>query len=202
MFSQQQIKEFADATKLDELKMKNVRGPHQKWTIKGNIKIGHYTSINGPFNARGTVTIGKYCAFGQYVAIISNNHKTSMLNQQVWLQIRLGAPPCSTQKGPIRIGHNVWIGDQAVVLSGVNVGHGAVIAANATVTKDVPPFAIVAGSPARVLKYRFPKTIIDQMLSIQWWDWDEDKLNRNVALFELDFANLPNSFDLLSKVVD
>ena len=86
-------------------------------------------------------------------------------------------------KGPIEIGHDVWIGAYAHVMSGVKVGNGAVVAANAVVTRDVAPFAIVAGCPARILKYRFDERTRDRVTALGWWNWDHDTVRKNAQLF-------------------
>ncbi|WP_205758634.1 CatB-related O-acetyltransferase [Qingshengfaniella alkalisoli] len=101
----------------------------------------------------------------------------------------------------MEIGHNVWIGDKVTVLSGVRVGHGAVIGAGTTVTKSVPPFAIVAGSPAREIRYRFSPSVIRQMLDLSWWDWDDERIARNRAFFETSISPT-DEIDLMSIVVD
>lgn len=74
------------------------------------------------------------------------------------------------------IGNDVWVGVNAVIMGGVKIGDGAIIGANAVVTKDVPPYAIVVGAPAKVIKYRFSKEQIDKLLSIKWWDWPINKV--------------------------
>ena len=76
------------------------------------------------------------------------------------------------------IGHDVWIGHGAIILPGVTIGHGAVIAAGAVVTKDVAPYAIVAGVPAQFLKWRFPPEISARIIALGWWDWPHDRLAR------------------------
>lgn len=177
----------------------NIRGPYEKWELIGNPLCGDYTSINGDFTARGRVFIGKYCAFGRYVALLSGNHRTDMPNQQIWFNKRFGFQNATESKGPIEIGHNVWIGDKVSVLSGVSVGHGAVIAAGSTVAKDVAPFSIVGGNPAKPIRSRFSPGVIDQMLALQWWHWDDAKVARNKAFFELSIA--PDDDIDLSKIV-
>ena len=76
----------------------------------------------------------------------------------------------------VKIGSDVWIGCGAVVLRNTSIGHGAVVGANAVVTKDVPPFAIVAGNPAKVIKYRFDEKVINELLSLAWWDWEDSQI--------------------------
>jgi virginiamycin A acetyltransferase len=83
-------------------------------------------------------------------------------------------------KGDICIGNDVWIGYNATIMAGVTVGDGAIIAANATVTKDVSPYCIVGGNPAQEIKKRFSEDIISQLLSLQWWNWEIDKITRNI----------------------
>lgn len=81
-------------------------------------------------------------------------------------------------KGDVQIGSDVWIGTEALVFSGVTIGHGAVIGARAVVTKDVPPYAVVAGNPSRIVKYRFSPKSIEQLLKIAWWDWSDNRIER------------------------
>ena len=88
----------------------------------------------------------------------------------------MGHPSC---KGDIIIENDVWIGANSTVMSGIKIGNGAIVAAGSTVTKNVPPYAIVAGNPAKVVKYRFTDEQIKKLLSIAWWDWDEQKIKNN-----------------------
>lgn len=83
-------------------------------------------------------------------------------------------------KGNINIGNDVWIGYNATIMAGVTIGDGAIIAANATVTTDVPPYTIVGGNPAREIKKRFPDEVITKLLEIRWWHWPIEKITRNL----------------------
>ncbi len=87
----------------------------------------------------------------------------------------------------VHIGHDVWIGHGAQILPGVNVGTGAVIGAGAIVTKDVPPYAIMVGVPAKIVKYRFPEHIQTRLLSLAWWHWNHNKIKESLG----DFQTLP-----------
>lgn len=96
-------------------------------------------------------------------------------------------------KGPIDIGHDVWIGARAIIMSGVSIGNGAIVAAGAIVTKDIPAYAIVGGNPARIIKYRFTESQISQMEHLQWWFWPEAK----IRAFESEFYT--NDIDAFLK---
>lgn len=166
----------------------NIRGPYPKWDIKGIVKCGEFTSINGSLKCRGRISIGKYCAFGNNIALIANNHDTSFINQQVWLQTRLGCKSNMTTRGPITIGNNVWIGDNVIVTDGVEIGDGAVIGAGSVVTKNILPFEVYAGVPAKLIKKRFHDKVIDQLLTICWWDWSEEKMIENKDFFNINLS--------------
>jgi acetyltransferase-like isoleucine patch superfamily enzyme len=83
-------------------------------------------------------------------------------------------------RGDVVIGSDVWLGSRCCVLAGVRIGDGAVVGAQAVVTKDVPPYAIVAGNPAQVVKYRFPDDVVRELLEIAWWNWSEAKIRANL----------------------
>ena len=87
------------------------------------------------------------------------------------------------------IGNDVWIGSDVKILEGITIGNGAIVACGAVVTKDIPPYAVVGGVPAKIIKYRFSDDNIEKLLNIQWWDWDENILRSNAILF-----NNPNDF--------
>lgn len=83
-------------------------------------------------------------------------------------------------KGDIVIGNDVWIGYEAVVMAGVTIGDGAIIGARAVVTKDVPPYTIVGGVPARKIRRRFSDNVIARLLELKWWDWPAEQIQRNI----------------------
>lgn len=126
---------------------------------------------------------GKYCSFAGDVHIfLGGGHRPDWVTTYPfpgfprWTEGR-GIKGFHVGKGDVVVGNDVWVGWSAVVMSGVTVGDGAVIAARSVVTKDVPPYAIVAGNPARVVRYRFDEKIIADLLAIRWWDWADEKVN-------------------------
>jgi len=127
--------------------------------------IGEYTYINR-FCEITSATIGNYCSIGSGVRIGSGEHDLSLFSTSA---IITGHAAEDLTIADCIIGHDVWIGTQAFVKRGVKVGNGAVIGANAVVTKDVPDFAIVVGNPAKIIKYRFKKEVRDDISSKEWW---------------------------------
>lgn len=170
-------------------------------TLSGKITVGAYTSINGPNTdihcEHLHVSIGKFCSIARNVSIQEYYHHTDRLSTTMIHAALFGKPTKedSVSKGPIVVGNDVWIAAHSVVLSGVTIGHGAVVAANSVVNQHVPDYAIVAGSPARVVRYRFDPDTIAALLHSAWWDWDDDKLRANVDLFLS-----PVDADLLRRV--
>lgn len=168
--------------------------------------IGRRTRINAPSHI-GRCSIGSYCAVGGRLIVRSGNHNMGYVNLQDYAQRHLIGSRKSVigvDKGGVRIGHAVWIGDSVIVLPGVDIGNGAVIGAGSVVTKSVPPFAVAAGNPAKVLRYRFSDEVIACLQKIQWWHWDDRKLQENRWLFELDFSppTDPGNRALLEKLCE
>jgi virginiamycin A acetyltransferase len=173
---------------------------HRGSSIAPNTVIAKRTRINGACVLKGSqIRIGRYCALGDGVRIISSNHATNRANLQGDLQRRLGCKALAEFRKPIEIGHNVWIGDAAIVLPNVTISDGAVVAAGAVVTRDVPAYAIVAGVPARIIKYRFSDRVITLLEATQWWHWDEDQMRSNRELFEADLSSHDGA-DLLAAL--
>ena len=106
------------------------------------------------------------------------------------------------EKGPIRVGNACWIGDNVTILSGVAIGDGAVVGACSVVTRDVPPFSIAVGNPARVIKTRFSTEVIEALREIRWWDWSDARIARNRSFFEADLTNICVKNEVYSLLVD
>ncbi|RUA35653.1 MAG: antibiotic acetyltransferase [Bacteroidetes bacterium] len=146
------------------------------------VDIGNYTSINGPntdiYAKINDVKIGSFCSIARNVQFQEFDHKFSNFTTYHFHRniLKTDIRDDIESKGNIEIGNDVWIGTQCVILSGAKVSHGAVIAANSVVTGEIPPYAIVAGSPAKVIKYRFNENQIKHLLRINWWDQDLSNL--------------------------
>jgi len=157
--------------------------------IKTAVEIGDGTGINGKIRIVGgaRVMIGKYCAIGSDVKIISSNHDITKANLQSKFATDFFNQSIDVLKGETKIGNNVWIGDSVIILPGVQVGDGAVLGAGSIVTKNIPPFVVAVGNPAKVIKFRFSQKIIKKLLKISWWDWPINKiiLNKNFLLLIL-----------------
>ena len=87
-------------------------------------------------------------------------------------------------RGDITVGNDVWIGYEALILAGVTIGDGAIIGSRAVVTKDIPPYTIVGGIPAKPIRKRFDDETIAELLKLRWWDWDEEKIKRNLEAIQ------------------
>jgi acetyltransferase-like isoleucine patch superfamily enzyme len=156
---------------------------------KSNLKIGRYTSIIGPntdvYCAINSVRIGSFCSIARNVIFQEYNHNINRLSTYFIYQNILGDSLKNDieSKGDILIGNDVWIGAQCVILGGARIGNGAVIAANSVVVGEIPPFAIAAGSPAKVIKYRFNPEKIQEIEEMEWWNWSLNKIIKNKKLF-------------------
>lgn len=138
------------------------------------------------------VEIGSFCSIGPGVLFLCKaNHRTDTVStfpletRFFGHNSRKGNMRYLQSKGPIRVGNDVWIGARATILSGITIGDGAIVAAGATVVEDVPPYTIVGGTPARVIKQRFDAETVRALLKIQWWDWPDTLLKRERAAFQL-----------------
>ena len=162
--------------------------------IDNRVSIGDYTyglssSSFLLFKKTDEVRIGKYCSFASGVLFIASgehNHRAVSNFPFCAHYLDCGAEKDTFSKGAILIGSDVWVGARAIILSGVKIGDGAVIAAGAVVAKDVPPYAIVGGVPAKLIKYRFSPDIIEELLQIKWWEWSDDIVTKNIDDFYSD----------------
>lgn len=133
--------------------------------------------------------IGNFCSIGQRVTIfLGGNHRTDWVSTYPFRRfdnVFFKSSNCTgetSSKGDVIIGNDVWIGYGAAILSGVTIGDGAVIGAFSVVSKNIPPYSIAAGNPAKIIRQRFEPEIINELLQIAWWEWDDKKINDNVDL--------------------
>lgn len=152
--------------------------------------IGKYSYVGGPSKVV-CADIGKYCSIASEASIGMGTHTLNMLSTcsiftekhngtgHSWID-KVGIDPFER----VSIGNDVWIGKRVMVLGGVTIGDGAVVAAGAVVTKDVPPYAVVGGVPAKVIKYRFTEAEIETLERLCWWNMPEDKLKSLITLFQ------------------
>ena len=174
-----------------------------------NIEVGDYTIYNDfvhnpcdfeknnvlyhyPVN-KDRLIIGKFCsiACGAKFMFTSGNHSMQSLSNYTfpiffdeWELDPKDICDAGENKGDTVIGNDVWIGYEAVIMQGVKIGDGAIIGARAVVTKDVPPYTIVAGVPARIIRRRFDEETITKLESIRWWNWDYEKIKRYIPFIQ------------------
>ena len=137
-----------------------------------NVKIGTFSSVSHNCSLGGC---RHEMAYVSTSPVFCRGGHTSLK--------RLGHLP-EVEQPFTTIGNDVWIGEKCFIKAGISIGDGAVVGAHSVVTHDVPAYAIVAGCPARILRYRFDDQTIESLLRIKWWEWDDEKIKRNSALFE------------------
>lgn len=166
-----------------------------KAKVWGNSKLfyatlGDYSYI-GPHSRVIHATIGKFCSIGAEVRIGMGTHTLNNLSTaSIFTAKKNGTGISWTTENSfeeyktVKIGNDVWIGQRAMIMGGVHIGNGAVVGAGAIVTKDVPPYTIVAGVPARVVRRRFSEDVINTLEQIRWWDKPDSELKSNIKLFQ------------------
>jgi acetyltransferase-like isoleucine patch superfamily enzyme len=157
------------------------------------VQIGRHTYGYGEhtfpvFTEGARIVVGAFCAIDNEARIhgggahVITRAAAFPLNAILFDRGKRNAPD-DMDKGVTVIGNDVWIGKGATVLTGLTVGDGAVVGTRAVVTKSVPPYAIVAGNPARILRYRFDEDIRERLLALRWWDWDDDEIRAQKRWF-------------------
>lgn len=163
-----------------------------QWTELGpNTHIEASTFGDYSYTAGDTqiiyATIGKFCSIASHVRINPGNHPMWRVTQHhlTYRREQYGFAECNDheffqwrKENSVTIGHDVWIGHGAIIMPGVEIGTGAVIGAGAVVTKDIPPYMIAVGVPAKPIKERFPVDIANELMNIKWWNWDREKIEQ------------------------
>ena len=151
--------------------------------LHGTIYFGFGSYINSGA-VRGTTEVGRYCSIGRDVKIGLGSHNLSSISTSSFLE-HLGriedAPNVVVQESPVRhvlIGNDVWIGDNTLIKKGIRIGNGVIIGAGSIITKDVPDYAVVVGTPAKIIKYRFDDETITRLQSLKWWDMNPQTLHK------------------------
>jgi phosphonate metabolism protein (transferase hexapeptide repeat family) len=172
----------------------SVLGP---WTWVGpNCSIVESTFGDYSYTA-GDVSIiysdvGKFCSIASHVRLNPGNHPMERVTQHhmTYRRVQYGFADSDDhgffdwrRADKVTVGHDVWIGHAAIVLPGVTIGHGAVVAAGAVVSRDVEPYTVVAGVPARPIRRRFPESVAAQLIAVAWWDWPRELLEERFAEF-------------------
>lgn len=166
--------------------------PHRK-----DLDVGAHTY--GKLDIRGAksgLKIGRYCSIATGVTVfLGAGHRPDFVTTypfsalDTWPTAK-GLPGHPHTNGPVTIGNDVWLGNGSTILSGITIGDGAVIGAGAMVTKDVAPYAIHAGNPAKFIRYRFEAPVIEALRALEWWHWPDEKVARAVAdLMSADISN-------------
>ena len=187
-------------SKGDKIKIDNnvIAEQYSTMPIKGFASVGAFSFPTCHFS--GNVRIGRFCSIASNVKIMGGNHPMNRFTTHMltyngefdkYAMSEFGQswklkPFVTIPKNPI-IGNDVWIGNDVVLKGGISIGDGAVVAANSVVTKDVPPYAIVAGIPATIIRYRFEQHVIDALLRIQWWNYSYTDLPDNNRCDDIDY---------------
>ena len=156
-----------------------------------NCEIGDYTYVAGTDSGSVVshlfnVKIGKYCSIASHVEVATSNHNPRLITTFPFYSYDLSycrnqnKKDIDNKESETIIENDVWIGHGAIIIGGVNIGNGAIVAAGAVVTKDIPPYAIVGGVPATIIKYRFDGQQIKKLLEVAWWNWSEEKIAQNI----------------------
>ncbi|WP_240471512.1 CatB-related O-acetyltransferase [Flavobacterium cauense] len=163
--------------------------------FSGKIKIGYATTLGYNNFFHGNIVVGKYCQIGANVAIHTTNHPTAYLSTYINKNLFNGELKEHKETKKVTVGNDVWIGHNVIIVGNVTVGDGAVLAAGSVVTKDVEPYTIVAGVPAKPMRKRFSATIIQEIEALQWWDLPESELEKIKPLFFKDFTNKESIYE-------
>jgi acetyltransferase-like isoleucine patch superfamily enzyme len=168
-----------------------------------NSLIGKFTYI-GNYSQLNNVNIGNYCSIASYFKVGLGKHPTNFISTspffysktQHWnLSIITKYPFSEDNIVQTVVGHDVWIGENVIVMDGIKIGNGAILAAGSVVTKDVPDYAIVGGIPAKLIKYRFSEDIIFYLQNLKWWEKNIDWIKNNIESFQKPVEDIQTPFD-------
>ena len=155
--------------------------------IKSEIEFGYLSRTGWSMSVKGSgrFTVGRYCAIGERLTVITSNHdmRSPIISYRLQEQL-FGFRKVSKMAVDVHVENDVWIGDNVTLLPGIQVGNGSIIGAGAVVSKNVEPFSIVAGNPAKIIGMRFSYNEIEYLNKIKWWELDMDQLKSNRHYFD------------------
>ena len=163
-------------------------------SFSGKIKLGFRTTLGINNMFFGNISIGKYCQIGANVAFHATNHPTSYMTSYINQRLFNNLVKLKNENA-IQVGNDVWVGHGAIILSGVEIGNGAIIGAGSIVTKDVEPYSIVVGNPAKSIKKRFPDAIIQEIEALEWWNLSDVALEKIKPQFFKNFERAKSIYE-------
>jgi len=164
----------------------------------GNVKLGYRSTLGVHNFLFGDIEIGRYCQIGGYAAFHGTNHPMNNLTTFINQSLFVGELKSLKNESQIILGNDVWVGHGVIILSGVMIGDGAILAAGSVITKNVEPYTIVAGNPAKPIRKRFSEKVISELLVLKWWDKEDNELEKLKPLFFTDLTKINSIKEIIS----
>ncbi len=174
---------------------KGKNGVPENCQFFGNVKIGYATTLGKNNFLGGNIVIGNYCQIGADVAMHATNHPMTFMSTYINKNLFNGELKSLKENNKIEIGNDVWVGHGVIIVGDVKIGNGAILAAGAVITKNVSPYTIVGGVPAKEIKKRFNDKIIQEIEELEWWNLEENELEKIKPLFFKDFSKIKSIYE-------